>query len=405
MEVKRSAEELAVFGGPRAFAVPKSTSNLVRPDVEAFLAYSKVFYEQQQFTNNGPLVRMLEERLAALHGTRYCITFCSGFWALVVTIASLALRGKTEVVMPSLTYRRMADVVAWTGLVPHFCDVSPDSLAMTAATAEPALNEHTALILGVHPIVNCCDVDGLVALAEARQVPILFDSVESAYESTRSGKVGKFGNAEVFSMHASKLINGFEGGYVTTNDAALAEVLMLKRGFGFQGPDHIAVAGGLNAKLNEVHAAMALACLDDLEAQVERNRVRYEAYRDQLNTVPGIRLLEFDQAAQTSFKNIVAELTEAWPLSRDDTVRILNAENVLARAYYSPALHRKEMAYAVISGDLPVTDAYAEKLLLLPCGHFVELDDIAAVTQLLALMQGHGSEIMRRLRAMENNLP
>lgn len=395
---KTSIKELAVFGGGRLFAVPKSTSNLLRPDFQNFLSYSKSFFDKRQYTNNGPNVRLLERRLAAFHQTAHCVTFCSGLWAIALTMSVLALRGKSEVVMPSLTYRRMADIAAWAGLKPHFCEVEPATLAMSAATVRPCINENTALILGAHPIVNCCDVDGLVALAQEKGIPLLFDSVESVYESTASGKVGKFGNAEAFSLHACKLLNGFGGGYITTDDAGLARQLALMRGFGFDVVDHIAVPGGLNAKLNEMHAAMTLASLDGLDEQVARNRELYYAYKRLLPAVRGIRLLEFDEKFRAGYKNIVVELLDEWPLSRADTISILNADNILARAYYSPPLHRKPMAFPHVPADLPVTDRLAERFLNLPCGQLVSKEDIADIVEMLRFMAANATQISDRLR-------
>lgn len=398
MAKKSSVEELAVFGGTRLFAIPKSTSNLLQPDFEKFMGYSKLFFDQRQYTNNGPNVKLLEQRLAAFHQTEYCVTFCTGFWAIALAISVLALKGKTEIVMPSLTYRRMADIAAWVKLKPHFCEVEPDTLAMSAATVRPCINENTALILGAHPIVNCCDVDGLVALSKEKNIPLLFDSVESVYESTAGGKVGGFGNAEAFSLHACKLLNGFGGGYLTTNDASLAKQLSLMRGFGFGGVDNIVVPGGMNAKLNEMHAAMTLASLDGLEEQVERNRQRYYTYKRLLPAIPGIRLLEFDEGHRAGYKNIVVELLDEWPLTRADTISILNAEKILARAYYSPPLHRKPMAFAHVPADLPVTDRLAERFLNLPCGHLVSNDDITGIVEMLGFISDNANRISDRLR-------
>jgi dTDP-4-amino-4,6-dideoxygalactose transaminase len=396
---KHSVDNLAIFGGPRLFSTPKSTSNLPQPRFEQFAQYSKLFFEQRHYTNNGPVVRLLEQRLAAFHQAGFCITFCSGFWAIALAVSALARKGRTEVIMPSLTYRRMADIAAWTHLKPHFCEVEPDTLAMSARTARPCINENTALIVGVHPIVNCLDVEGLVELATEANVPLLFDSVESAYESTSAGKTGGFGDAEAFSLHASKFLNGFEGGYVTTNDADLARQLSLMRGFGFAGADNIAVAGGMNAKLNEVHAAMALACLDDVDEQVARNRQRYYAYKRLLADIPGVRLLEFDERHRTAYKNIVVELLEDWPMCRADTLCVLHADNILARAHYSPALHRKAMTYGHVPADLPMTDKLAERFMNLPCGQRVDVEDIANIAGMLKFVSANAMQIGARLRA------
>lgn len=398
MANKNNIDELAVFGGTRLFSTPKPTSNLVRPDFEIFLGYSKIFFDRHQYTNDSVVVKQLEQRLAALHQTEFCVAFCSGFWALALAIKALAKPGKSEIVMPSFTYRRMADIAAWTKLKPHFCDVEEKTLANSAATVLPCINDNTALILAVHPIVNFCDIDGLVDLARKKNIPLLFDSVESVYESSEGRKIGCFGNAELFSMGASKLVNGFEGGYITTNDAKLAERLSQMRNFGFDGQDRIAVSGGLNAKLNEIHAAMALAGLDDLEDQVARNRQRYLTYQRLLAPLKGIRLLEFDESHQPGYKNIVIEILDDWPLTRADTVSILNAEMILARAYYTPPLHRKRMAYPHVPVDLPVTDRLAERYVLPPCGHLVSNEDIGAIVELLSFISTNAAMINARMR-------
>ena len=392
---KSAISDLAIFGGPVLFARPISTSNLVRPDFRRFLDYSRVFYEQHRYTNDGPLVKRLEHQLAEFHQVRHCIAVANGFWALVLSINALALRERDEVLMPSLTYRRLADVVAWAGLKPRFCEVDVNSLAIDTAAVNGMVDARTALILAAHPIVNTCDAPGLCRVAEGHRVPLLFDAVESVYETIDGRKVGTFGDAECFSMHASKLINGFEGGYVTTNNAELAHRLAVMRGFGFFGHDSVEMLG-LNAKLSEVHAAMALAGLDDLEDQVVRNRGRYRLYQRLLQGIPGVRLLEFNESEKTSYKNIVVELGDEWPLSRDLTIRVLNGDGALVRAYYSPPLHAKPMAYPHVPAVLPLTDRLARRFMLLPCGHLVDDDDIKRFVELLTFIREHASEIQAK---------
>lgn len=397
ISAEKSIESLACLDGVPMFSVPISTSNLVQPEFERFLSYSKVFFKNRHYTNNGELVRKLEQRLADFHEAKHCIAFCSGFWALVLTISSLAKEGRNEIIIPSLTYRRMADIAAWCKLTPRFCEVDADTLSLNEQTVRECITEQTALILAVHPIVNCCDPVGLENLSNETGIPLLFDGVESAYERTQSGKVGSFGNAECFSMHASKLLNGFEGGYVTTDDDALATKLKMLRTFGFKGKDNCFVANGLNAKLNEVHAAMALANLDELDKQISKNKENYYQYLTQLRGIPGIRILEFDESFDTSYKNIVAEITPDWPISRDLTVDILNAENILARAYYSPPLHLKKMNYPHIKSSLEVTKGLAERYVLLPCGDFIGAQEIDSVVSLLSLIQVNGLDIHHSL--------
>ncbi|OGR00763.1 MAG: hypothetical protein A2511_11765 [Deltaproteobacteria bacterium RIFOXYD12_FULL_50_9] len=154
----------------------------------------------------------------------------------------------------------------------------------------------------------------------------------------------------------------------------------------------------MNAKLNEMHAAMTLASLDGVEEQVAHNRQRYYIYRRLLPAIPGIRLLEFDERYRAGYKNIVVELLDSWPLCRADTLAVLNAENILARAYYSPPLHHKPMTFANASAELPVTDRLAERFLNLPCGQLVSNADIAGIVDMLGLISGNANRISDLLR-------
>lgn len=366
----------------RLFEVPRSTSNLVPPPAAALREHLAPLFEHED--GEARVVALMEARFATFHDVPHCVAHANGFWALVSTIRALTqareATGRDEIVMPSLTYRRLADVAAWAGLKPRFCEVDPASLAATPATMEACIGPRTALLLPVHPIVGVLDAAALEAMARRHGLPILFDAVESVHEVLPEGRIGGFGDAEVFSLHASKLLNGFEGGYVTTRDAGLAARLSAARDHG-RGPH------ALNARLSALHAAAALAALERVEAQVRHNRAIHEAYQHHLAGIPGLSLRGFDEATRPSFKNIVVAVDpQAWPLTRDATVAALNAEGALARAYYAPPLHRKPMAYAHVPAELPLTDALAGRFMLMPCGHFMSEADVAAIAGLLRML-------------------
>jgi dTDP-4-amino-4,6-dideoxygalactose transaminase len=395
MDVKTRVEDFALFGGKPLFDSIRSTSNLVRPDFDKFLAYSRLFFEEDSYSDKGRAEQLLDARLADFHQVRHCISFCSGFWGMVLAIQCLALKSRTEVVMPSLTYRRLADLVAWAGLTPHFCEVDPVRLCITAETARSCVNDNTALIVGVHPIVNCCDAEGLEALSAETGIPLLFDAVESAYETLNGRRVGSFGRVECFSLHASKFLNGFEGGYVTTDDDALAQRLRAMGNYGFS-MDGGRSEPGMNARQNEIHAAMALAVLDDVHNQVELNRRRYDRYKTGLASVPGMRLIPFDERERNGYKNIVVELLDDWPITRELTLALLHKDNLLCRPYYSPPLHQKSTEYATVWGDLSRTEALAKRFLTLPCGYFVSEDDVGRVCDYLRAIHTHGASLVQR---------
>lgn len=389
---KIAIDSLALFGGSPLFNNPKPTSNLVRPDPERFFRY----LEEERMLIGETLVEELERRLAIIHHVDHCVVVNSGFWALALLIDAVALSERKEIILPSLTYRRMADILAWVGRVPHFCDIERKTLANSGQTVKSCVNENTALIIGVHPVGGHCDIDGLTQLAQEKGIPLIFDSVESVHEVHRGKRIGSFGDAELFSLGASKLVNGFEGGYITTNNAALANALRIKREGSGPGLS-------LSVPLPEVHAAMALSGLDDLPLQLERNLARFERYRKELSDLPELRLIEQDSATEPSHKNIVIEVLDAWPYSRDQTIQLLNAENILARAYYAPPLHHKPMRYLHIVNSLPNTDWVANRFISLPCGHLVSLEDITLIVALLRYIRDQAEAVLAGIATANNS--
>ena len=391
---KQTVADFALFGGQKLFSEPKPTSGLYRPSEERFFAYAQSVFTTRRLTNSGPLVCQLEKRLAELHDTETCVTFCSGFLALLLSIHTLALAGRTEVIMPSATYRRMAAIVTWAGLEPRYADIDPQTMGVNASLFQPHISSKTALLLGVHPIVAMSAVEELEALSSESGIPLLLDSVEAAYGTINGKNIGSFGVAEVFSMHASKFINGFEGGYVTTNDVPFGEKLKIIRAFGFQAKDTITDLG-YNAKLNEIHAAMALACLDEIDKQIQHNKRIFRRYEDGLAGLP-LHLFRYADDEERTWKNIVIRLDEGWELTRDALLAILQAENILARPYYTPPLHKTgENPLPII---LPVTDSITASTCILPSGTHVSEDDADAIAETLHTIYNNRQSFKEKFR-------
>ena len=366
---------MKLLGGNRLFSEAKSTSNLYTPDKKAVLNYIDYF-------SGNDIFKFLEKRLSEYHRSEHCVLFSTGFWALVAAIKLKALSGKNEVIIPSLTYRRLADVVYWAGLVPVFVDVEPDTLAISPNSINTHISEDTALILAVHPIINCCNVTEIIRLSEKANIPLIFDAVESVHETFDGRRIGSLGMGEVFSLHASKFINGLEGGYVCTNNSHFAAALndfRLGQTVSYNNRSHT----GLNGTPIDAHAAFALAGLDEIEANVSHNRDIYYLYKHRLGLITGIKLLRFNEAEQTSFKSIVAMVMADFPFTRDQLVELLNQERILARKYYTPALHKKAYQYPVVNSDLPVTELSESLYINLPCGARVTQNDVELICNFL----------------------
>jgi dTDP-4-amino-4,6-dideoxygalactose transaminase len=388
----------ALFGDKPSFATGKPTGNLYQPSIEAFLGYSRVFYQNRRYLNDD-LCRILERRLAEFHTVERAVCVNSGFWGHVMAISALALPGRREVITPAFGYRRADDMIAWAGFVPHFCDVDPDTLGLSVGTIMPALSEKTALILAPHPMVRCCDAQEIEEFGRRHGIPVVFDSVEAAYRTYNNRRIGGFGDAEVFSLHATKLLNGFEGGYITTNSGPFADRLDNIRRSEFVGEGRPKEGTPLNAILNEMHAALALASLDEVDQQVAGNKKKYDLYVAGLRTVDGLKILEHRESERPDYRLIVVRMGSRWPLSRDDTLRLLEAENILARPYYTP-LNRRSVEYPRVCPGLPVTDAIFRDFMVLPSGAHVSEDDVEKVVDVLASIRRHGSELKARWQAI-----
>jgi dTDP-4-amino-4,6-dideoxygalactose transaminase len=214
--------------------------------------------------------------------------------------------------------------------------------------------------------------------------------------------IGGFGDAEVFSLHATKFVNAFEGGIVATRDGELAARLRLMRNFGFADYDRV-VCLGTNGKMSEASAAMGLTSLESLEEFVACNHRNHRAYERGLEGVAGLELVRYDDRERCNWQYVVVEVDEQRAgLDRDGFLRVLQAENVAARRYFFPGVHRME-PYRTIDPDagarLPNTERLVRRVLCLPTGTAVGEDDVAAVCGLLRFARDHAAEIRLRLAA------
>ena len=357
-----------------------STSNLYEPKIESVLDLVYNFSDDSGRLIEGLAIQDLEGRLCKYHKSKYCISFSSGFWALVASITSKSIEGRNEIIMPSLTYRRLADVAYWTKHTPVFVDINTDSLAISTNAVREAITNNTALILAVHPIVNCCNVNELINISKEYGIPIVFDAVESVHETYSGKRIGSFGVGEVFSLHACKLMNGAEGGYVCTDDEQLYKRMTEFRD---SSDSSNSLDCSIDSRFNDIHAILAIASLKELEKNISHSKKIYIQYKSLLSNIPNARLLEHDENEQTSYKNIVIEILDSSSINRDTLVTLLNKKDILARAHYFPPLHSKHSDYKTIITDMENTEFAATRYVNLPCGSRVTALDVGRVCCLI----------------------
>lgn len=319
---------------------------------------------------------------------------CNGTVALEIAIRALNLTG--EVIVPAFTFVATAHALQWQGITPIFCDIEPEDYCIDTRRLEDLITPRTTGIIGVHLWGRPCDIDALTDIAQRRNLKLMFDAAHAFGCSYKGRNVGGFGNCEVFSFHATKFINTFEGGAVVTDDDELAAKIRLMKNFGFSDYDRV-VYIGTNGKMSEPSAAMGLTSLESISEFIAINRRNYEEYCRGLDGLDGIRLLRYDGCEQYNYQYIILEIDEErTALTRDQLVSMLHAENVLARRYFYPGCHRMEpyRSYIPYWGQLvPVTENLVQRCLALPTGQAVSEQDVRVLCSIIQLALREGASL------------
>jgi dTDP-4-amino-4,6-dideoxygalactose transaminase len=376
--VFQSSAQLEKLGGALHVGKPNIGSKA------RFLKRVEGILDRRWLSNDGPMLREFEARLAELLGVRHVVAVCNA--TIGIELASRAIGLSGEVILPSYTFIATAHALQWQGIRPVFADLDPATHNIDAAKIEELITADTTGILGVHVWGRACDTGAIEAIAANHGLKVMYDASHGFGCSSDGRMLGNLGVCEVFSFHATKFINCLEGGAVTTNDDALAEKMRLMRNFGFKGFDNV-VYLGVNGKMNEVCAAMGLTNLDAMDEIVDVNRRNYLAYQGGLESVPGISVIQYDPTEWNNYQYVVIEVDPDVSLrNRDEIVESLHEENVIARKYFWPGCHRME-PYRTIQPDawkhLPETERIAARVIVLPTGQMVDEPTVGHVCEII----------------------
>jgi dTDP-4-amino-4,6-dideoxygalactose transaminase len=309
---------------------------------------------------------------------------CNATVALEIAIRTLGLKG--EVILPSYTFVATAHALQGQEITPVFADMVPDTYNIDPASIERLITPRTTGIIGVHVFGRACDAAALQEIAARRGLALLFDAAHAFGCSHGDQMIGGAGACEVFSFHATKFLNSFEGGAIVTNDDRLAAKFRLMRNFGFDGYDRV-VYLGTNGKMTEISAAMGLTSLDAMADIVATNRRNYDAYRKGLQHLNGLSVIDYSAATHNNYQYIVVDVDPVESsLNRDELIAVLHAERVLARKYFWPGCHRLE-PYRSLQPNagllLPNTERVAPRIMVLPTGQAVTLAAIGTICDLV----------------------
>jgi dTDP-4-amino-4,6-dideoxygalactose transaminase len=341
----------------------------------------------------------LEDRLAEFFGVRHVVTMTNGTIALMLAAKALNLTGK--VIVPALTFAATVQSLTWAGVEPLFCDVDPQTHMLTPALVAPLLDDpDVSAILPVHLWGNLCNTKALENLAQQKGIPVYYDAAH-AFGCTRKGrKAGCHGALEIFSFHATNVFNTAEGGCVCTNNDNIAERLRnLRSSYGRRISVDIPING--NGRFSEAQAVMGLLSLGNYPSVIEANKTRFELYTELLSNIPGIRILQPASGEECNYQHVVLEIdNQAFGLTRDQLIRLLEAENILARRYFVPGMHRcmpyKE-CYPHVVDALPITNMLCKYVMQLSSGQAVSLQDVRAICELITFIYDHAGSLRVRL--------
>lgn len=363
---------------------------IVRPSLPPLAAIQdrlSAAMQTGQLTNDGRHVRALEAELATYFDVTHVVAVNNATTGLLLLLRALASAG--EVILPSFTYSASAHAVVWAGLRPVFADILPDTYTLAAAAVEQAITTQTAAIMGVHIYGHPCEIDALQEVADRRRIPLIFDAAHAMGSRYRGARIGRFGLAEVFSFHATKIFPVGEGGVIATNDADLAKKLRLLRVFGSLPGEENSLLPGINGKMQEFNALIGLEQLKQIDRHVAQRRALAGLMQTELADLPGLRFQMQQPYADSNYQNLSLLVDpEAFGLSRDDLFLALKAEDIHTRRYFHPPVHRHD-AYAGNGGqmELPVTERIADTVLCLPI--YSQMQEQEARALCLALRRLH----------------
>lgn len=385
----------AVLGGPPAFPEGLPITRPHLPGVPAIAARLQAILESGRLTN-GPTVAELEERVADLIGVSHVVGVASCTSGLMLVLQALDATGR--VVMPSFTFSASAHAVVWAGGSPDFAEVDPATCTLDPGDAGPLAEGATAMT-ATHVYGTPCATDALQAVADGAGIPLVYDAAH-ALGSRRAGvPIGRFGAAEVFSLSPTKVVVAGEGGLVATNDAGLAEACRLGRDYG-NGGDYDCRFPGLNARMSELHAAVALASLEGLDERVAHRGALAARFAAGVAGVGGLGLAAVAPGDTSTFKDLTMIVDpEGFGLEAVQLTRALAADGIDSRRYYFPPTHLQK-AYAnrwAERRELPVTERLSTRVLSVPLWSHMTAEQIDGVADAVVRLHRSAAPVRRAL--------
>lgn len=333
------------------------------PPPEEYIAEIASIWITRKLTNMSPKHQKLEEALQNYLDVRQFQLFVNGHQALECIIQALNLKG--EVITTPFTFVSTIHAIVRCGLKPVFCDVCEDNFTIDVSKIEGLITEKTSAIIPVHVYGMVCDVEGIQNIADKHNLKVIYDAAHAFGVQVKGKGIGSFGDAAMFSFHATKTYHTIEGGALAFHDTALSEQLLARKDFGITGPESVEYVAG-NSKLDEFRAAMGLCNLRHIEEEIEKRKRAAERYDMHFSNVAGIQRLPVQKGVTKNYSYYPIVLN-GYKLTRNALYEKLREKGILTRKYFYPLCNELE-CYRGEYGDaeVPIARLISENVLCLP---------------------------------------
>lgn len=350
------------------------------PEFDDYIKEIEDLWESKWLTNMGIKHKTLEEQLNAYLKVPNISLFVNGHLALECILAALNLKG--EVITTPFTFASTTHAIVRNGLKPVFCDIKMDDYTINVDKIEALITEDTSAILPVHVYGNVCDVDKIEAIAKKHNLKVIYDAAHAFGVEVNGKGIGAFGDASMFSFHATKIYNTIEGGAITYKDNELRKTLYDIKNFGITGPETVEYVGG-NAKMNEFQAAMGICNLRNIDENISERKNIVEQYINRLKNIEGIKITKNHSEIKSNYSYFPV-LFDGYRLNRDEIQQKLKEENIFARKYFYPLTS----CFSCYKGmydvkTTPVAQYVSERILTLPLYPDLSIDEVNRICDII----------------------
>jgi len=339
----------------------------VLPPLEEFTEYLKQIWDNKILTNNGPFHQQFERELAEYLGVKYLSLFANGTLALVTALQTLRITG--EVITTPFSFVATTHSLWWNNIKPVFADIEPEYYNLDPDRVEAAITPQTTAIMPVHVYGNPCRVERFQQIADTYGLKLIYDAAHAFGVKINGNSVLNYGDLSVMSFHATKVFTTFEGGAIICHDEATKKRIDNLKNFGFVNETTVVIPG-INAKMNEVQAAMGLLQIKYVDEAIRKRREIAQYYREGLQSIEGIRFLNDMEGVEHCYSYYPVLIDkDKYGKARDHVYELLKQHNIYGRRYFYPLISQLPTYRGLESakpGAMPAAEKVTEQVLCLP---------------------------------------